>query len=126
MSRHAPSRGRITSGSVETFFEARKRAEVARRLGISVHTYDNYVQAAFYSLRHRLTQDADVFTDFDRSLWYDRIEELRARDAAARRRRASGTTGERSTTEGERSTTEGERGKTVGSAAASAASAAKS
>jgi hypothetical protein len=49
------------------------------RLGISVNTHDNHLQAAFRSLRHLLTQDADAFTDVDRSLWYDLIEELRQR-----------------------------------------------
>jgi hypothetical protein len=41
-------------------------------------------------------------TAVDRSFWYDRIEELRERDAAARRRRASGKTGDRSNSEGDR------------------------
>jgi DNA-binding CsgD family transcriptional regulator len=34
---------------LETLFERRKRAEVAPRLGISEHTYDNHVQDAFRS-----------------------------------------------------------------------------
>jgi hypothetical protein len=33
-----------------------------------------------------LMQDADVFTEVDRSLWHDLIEELRERYAAARLR----------------------------------------
>jgi hypothetical protein len=65
-----------------------------------------------------LTQDADVFTEVDRSLRCDRIVELRERDAAARVRRTSDKRGERftfegepSNFEGERSTFEGDRGK---------------
>jgi hypothetical protein len=54
-----------------------------------------------------LTQDADVFTDVDRSLWYDLIEELCERYTA-------GKTGEGSTSEGDRSNSEGDRGKTAG------------
>ena len=103
-----------------------KRAEVGPRLGIRVNTCDNHLQAAFYLLRHRLTEDADEFTDVDRSLWYDLIEELRGRYAAARLRRASGKTGDRSNFEGDRSTSEGDRGKSLGAGAASAASPAKS
>jgi hypothetical protein len=53
--------------------------------------------------------DADAFTDVDRSFWYDLIEELRGRSAAAHLRRASGKTGERSNLEGEASNLEGER-----------------
>jgi len=74
-----------------------------------VNTDDNHLQEAFRSLRHLLTQDADAFTDGDRSLWYDLIEELRARYVAARLRRAAGKTGERSNSEGERSNIEGDR-----------------
>jgi hypothetical protein len=91
-----------------------------------VNPYDNHLQAAFHSLRHLLTQDADVFTQVDRSLWFDRIEELRERYAAKRLRRASAKTGESSNSEGERSNSERDRGKNVGAGAASAASPAKS
>ena len=49
------------------------------------------------------------FTDVDRSLWYDRIDELREHYEAARLCRASRKVGERSTSEGERSNSEGER-----------------
>jgi hypothetical protein len=80
-----------------------------------------------------LTHDADAFTDVDRFFWYDLIEELHGRLAAAYLRGASGKTGERSTSqgersksEGERSNSEGDRGKTPGAGAASAASPAKS
>jgi hypothetical protein len=124
---HRPDLPRIQSQIIhETFVEGRKRAEVARRLGSSVNTDDNYLHAAFRSLRHLLTQDADVSTDVDRSLWYDRIEELRERQQATRLRRASGKTGESSTIEGERSTIEGERGKNSRAGAASAVSRAES
>ena len=74
---------------LETFGRGRKRAEVAQRLGISVKTYDCHLQAAFHTLRQRLTQDADESKGVDRSLWYDRIEELRERYEAVRLRRAS-------------------------------------
>jgi hypothetical protein len=74
-----------------------------------VHTHDNHLQAAFNSSRYLLTQDADVFTDVDRSYCYDRIEELRERYASSRLRRASGKTGDRSTSGGDRSNFEGDR-----------------
>jgi RNA polymerase sigma factor (sigma-70 family) len=86
---------------VETFFEKRKRAEVARRLGISVKTYDNHLQAAFRSLRQLLAKDADEFTNVDRSVWYDLIEALRERYEAARLRMPSGKRGNGSTTDGD-------------------------
>ena len=103
---------------LETFGEGRKRAEVARRLGISVKTYDCHLQASFHTLRKRLAQDADEFTDILRSRWYDRIEDLRDRYESARLRRASGKKGERSTSEGERSNFEGDRGKSSRAGAA--------
>jgi DNA-directed RNA polymerase specialized sigma24 family protein len=93
----------------ETFFERRKRAEVAQRLGISVHTYDNHLQAAFRSLRNLLAQDVDLFIDVDRSLWYDFIEELCERHEASSLRRVSGKKGKRSTSKGDRSNVEGDR-----------------
>jgi hypothetical protein len=99
---------------LETFFEGRKRDEIAQRVGISANTYDNHLKAALRSVRHLLTQDADMFTDVDRSRWCDLIEELRERYQAARLRRASGKTGERSNSEGDRSNSEGDRGKTAG------------
>ncbi|HKW11524.1 MAG TPA: hypothetical protein VJO33_14160 [Gemmatimonadaceae bacterium] len=43
-------------------------AEIASRPFVSVHVRDNHLQAASYSLRQRLTQSADGFTDVDRSL----------------------------------------------------------
>ena len=53
-------------------------------------TYDDHLSTAFRSLRHPLTHDVDVRSNVDRSLWYDLIEELRERGAAARLRCASG------------------------------------
>lgn len=102
----------------ETFFDGRKRAEIARRVGISVKTYDCHVQAAFRFLRVSLPQDALAFTEVDRSPWYDLIEELYERYESARRCRASGKKGKRSNLEGERSNLEGERGKNFGAGAA--------
>jgi RNA polymerase sigma factor (sigma-70 family) len=60
----------------EHFLEGRKRAEVARRHGISVKTYDNALQAAFAKLRDELWEDAFEAGDVDRSIWYDRIDQL--------------------------------------------------
>jgi len=93
----------------ETFFMKRKRAVVAARRGISPSTYDNHLQAAFRALRESMTDVVDVSTDVDRSVWYDRIEELRERHAVKRLRRVSAKKGKRSTSGGERSNLEGER-----------------
>jgi hypothetical protein len=60
-------------------------------------------------LREQLAQVVELFTGVDRSLWYDFIEELCERHAAACPRRASGKRGKRSTSEGERSKIEGDR-----------------
>jgi hypothetical protein len=106
---------------VETFFEERTRAEVAQCHGISTCTYDNHLQAAFRSLRHPLTQDADASTSVDRSFWYDRIEELCEGYAATRRRRASAKKGEPSNFEGDRSNSEHDRGKNARAGAAEVA-----
>jgi hypothetical protein len=108
------------------FRAGRKRAEIARRVGIRVKTYDSHLEAAFRSLRYLLSDEADEFTGVDRSRWYDLIDELCERYVIARLRRASGKTGERSKSEGERSNSESDRGKTSGAGAASAASPAKS
>jgi RNA polymerase sigma factor (sigma-70 family) len=83
----------------ETFLGGKKRADIARRLGISVNTYDNHLQAGFRALRHLLSQDADIFTDVDRSVWYDLIEELRERYEGSRARRVSRRPRELSTSE---------------------------
>jgi len=58
-----------------------------------------------------LRQDADRFTDVDRPLWWDLIEELCERYEAAPTCRASGKPRGRSNFEGERSNAEGDRGK---------------
>ena len=91
----------------QTFFEKRKRAEVARRLGKSESTYDNHLQAAFRSLRDQLEQVVELFTDIDRSLWYDFIEDLCERYEASVLRRASVKKGKRSNLKGKRSNLEG-------------------
>jgi hypothetical protein len=98
-----------TSHRAKTFFEGRKQAEVAQRLGISVNTYDNHLQAAFRSLRDQLAQVVELFTDTDRSLWYDFIEDLCERYEASVLRRASGKKGKRSTSKGDRSNFDGDR-----------------
>ena len=102
----------------ETFFEGRKRAEVARLLGICVKTYDSHLQAAFRSLRHLLMQEAEASTGAERLFLLDLIDELRERCAATPLSSAFGKKGERSTPEGKRSNTVGKRGKPDGSAAA--------
>jgi RNA polymerase sigma factor (sigma-70 family) len=61
---------------VETFFNEQKRAQVAAKLGISVKTYDNHLQAAFNTLRDELWYDAFDAAEIDRSAWFDRIEQL--------------------------------------------------
>ena len=76
-----------------------------------MNTHDNHLQAAFRALRHPLTQDPDASTGVNRPLWYDLVEELPKRDAAARRRRASNSEGDRSNSEGDRSNSERDRGK---------------
>lgn len=69
---------------------------VAQRRRISGHNYDNYLQAAFHSWRHRLTRYAEVFTEGDRPERYDVVEELTERYVIAHLRPASGKKGERS------------------------------
>jgi RNA polymerase sigma factor (sigma-70 family) len=116
---HLPTLPRMQRQVVEeTFFQGRKRAEVAQRLGISVNTYDNHLQAGFRALRHLLSKDADVFTEVDRSVWYDLIEELRERYEASRVRRVSRQPRELSNAERERSNPERDGGKSSRSGAA--------
>lgn len=116
---HLPTLPRMQRQVIEeTFFEGRKRAEVAQRLGISVNTYDNHLQAGFRALRHLLSKDADVFTEVDRSVWYDLIEELRERYEASRVRRVSRQPREISSAERERSNPELDGGKSSRSGAA--------
>jgi RNA polymerase sigma factor (sigma-70 family) len=102
----------------ESFFDGRKRAEIARRLGISVKTYDNHLQAGFAALRHLLSKDADVFTEVDRSVWYDLIEELRERYEASRVRRVFRQPRDLSNAERQRSNPEQGGGKSSRSGAA--------
>ncbi|HEY2378068.1 MAG TPA: sigma factor-like helix-turn-helix DNA-binding protein [Gemmatimonadaceae bacterium] len=94
---------------LETFIDERKRAEVALRLGISVNTYDVHLQAALRSLRAQLAHVVELFTDVDRPLWYDFIEELSERHEASRLRRASAKKGKRSTLKSDRSNFGGDR-----------------
>jgi hypothetical protein len=100
--------------ALESLVEGHKRAEIARRLGISVYTYDTHLQAAFHSLRYRLSDAADEFTEVDLPDWYDRIEEMSKRHAAGRQRRASRTKEKRSTAEGDRPNSEGDRSNSEG------------
>lgn len=76
--------GRIIT---ETFFDGRKRAEIARRHGISVKTYDNGLQDAFYSLGHNLRYESELRGNPERSIWYDRIDKMYTRREARRRQR---------------------------------------
>jgi RNA polymerase sigma factor (sigma-70 family) len=92
----------------ETFFLKRERQEIARRLGISVCTYDNHLQAAYRSFRKKLTQDAEESTDDDRSHSYDVIAMLNERRKVSRLHRDSGKTGKRSMLQGEGSTVQRE------------------
>jgi len=117
----------------ETFFEQRKRAEVAQRLGISACTYDNHLQAAYRALRTGMMEVVEISTDFDRPSSYDLVEILNGRHAAKQLRRTSRKKGKRSTYQHERSSFTGEastvppeRGTIAREGAASAASAAKS
>jgi RNA polymerase sigma factor (sigma-70 family) len=72
---------------METFFEGRKRAEVARRHGISVKTYDNTLQAAFLSLGYDLRDESESRGDAERSIWYNRIDKMFSRRQAQRKQR---------------------------------------
>jgi hypothetical protein len=74
-----------------------------------VNTYDVHLQAPFRSLRAQLAHVVELFTDVDRSLWYDFIEELSERHDASRLRRASAKKGKRSTSKSDRSNFEGDR-----------------
>jgi DNA-directed RNA polymerase specialized sigma24 family protein len=71
----------------ETFFEGRKRAEVARRHGISVKTYDNTLQAAFLSLGEDLHDQSEIRGEAERSIWYNRIDKMYSRREAQRKQR---------------------------------------
>jgi len=71
----------------ETFFEGRKRAEVARRHGISVNTYDVTLQAAFLNLGDDLRDQSELRGEAERSIWYNRIDKMYSRREAKRRQR---------------------------------------
>jgi RNA polymerase sigma factor (sigma-70 family) len=103
---------------LDTFLEGHKRAESARRLGIRVKTYDSHLQAAFRKLRHLLSIDADTYTEVDRSVWYDLVEELRERYEASRIRDVASKSRSLSTSTGERSNSTGVAGKSARSDAA--------
>ena len=51
---------RIASGSLETFFEERKRAEVAQCLGISVETARKHLKNIYRKLEVRSRTEAVV------------------------------------------------------------------
>ena len=82
---------------VESFFEGGKRADIAAHRGITVSTYDNHRQAAFKALRESLAAEAKASTGIDRSIWYDRVEELIERRAARLQDRSSSKKGKSST-----------------------------
>ena len=67
----------------ETFFRGHKRAEVARRHGMSVNTYDNHLRAAYDNLFSHLWAEALSHGEPDRSVWYDRIEMMADRKMSA-------------------------------------------
>jgi hypothetical protein len=76
-----------------------------------VHTYQNHLQAAFRTLRDSMTDVAHLFTDLDGPHWYDFIEQLSERSAAAFLRRVSAQKADRSNAEGDRSNSAYDRGK---------------
>ena len=94
---------------VESFFEEGKRADIAARRGITESTYDNHRQAAFKALRDSLAAVVEGSTGFDRSLWYDRVEELIERYAARLQGRFSSKKGKRSNSGGKRGNSRRER-----------------
>jgi hypothetical protein len=70
---------------LETFSSVGNRRTSAQRLGISVNTYDNHVQAAFRSRRQPVDPGCRRVTEVDRSFWYDDIEEFFDRYEASHR-----------------------------------------
>jgi hypothetical protein len=106
---------------VESFFGEGKRADIAARRGITVSTYDNHRQAAFKALRESLTADVEASTGVDRSIWYDRVEELIERRAARLRggsssdkHKLSNVKGKGGTSRGEGANSKGKRGNARG------------
>jgi hypothetical protein len=93
---------------VESFFDEEKRADIAARRGMTESTYDNHRQAAFRALRESLAVDVEASTDIDRSIWYDRVEELIERRAARLRGHSSSKKGKRSNSKGKRGNARGE------------------
>lgn len=73
-------------------------------------TDDNHRQAAFKALHDSFAADVEASTGIDRSIWYDRVEDLIERRAARLRGCSSSKKGKRSTSEGKRSTSGGKRG----------------
>jgi RNA polymerase sigma factor (sigma-70 family) len=69
---------------VSDIIEGLKRKQIAKRLGISVNTYDNHVQKAFCTLREWLCDEVELFKDSDPSRWYEMIEVLQSRHEARR------------------------------------------
>lgn len=94
---------------VETFFEKRKRAEVAARHGISVSTYDNHLQAAFRALRASFKGVVEIASGIDMPPWYDVVEDLCDRYDARQQRRMLRKKEKRSSIEGKRGNSEGKR-----------------
>jgi DNA-directed RNA polymerase specialized sigma24 family protein len=93
----------------QTFVKRRKRAVVARNLGISVNTYDNHKQAAFRTLRAEAARAAAANTDVDRSAWYDRIEDLLDRYESAHTRRLSASARDTAAPKGDSDASSGSR-----------------
>jgi hypothetical protein len=94
---------------VETFFAERQRAEVAQCHGISPSTYANHLQAVFRTRRASLQGVVDYLWDIEVPPWYDGVEELIERRAAAQRHRPSCNNGKRSSSGGKRANSRGDR-----------------
>jgi RNA polymerase sigma factor (sigma-70 family) len=101
---------------IETYFEGKSRKEIAAHRGISLRTYDNHRKAACSGLRESMMAVVDFSTDIDLPDWYDRIEEMNKRHAAAQRRRASRKKEKRSNSGGTRSNFAGDRNNSRGDA----------
>jgi hypothetical protein len=99
---------------VETFFAERQRAEVAQCHGISPSTYANHLQAVFRTRRASLQGVVDYLWDIEVPPWYDGVEELIERRAAAQRHRLSRKNGKRSSCGGKRANSGGERANSRG------------
>jgi len=93
---------------VESFLEQEKRADIAARLGITLSTYDSHRHAALEALRKSLAAEVKASRGADRSIWYDRIEELISLRAARLRDRSSSKKGKGSSAEGKGASSRGE------------------